>query len=195
MNNEVVADEPVVDQTDTTEAESAQTDEKPLEELLNKFNSEFDKDTTPEKTEATDEVSQADVTEMKQFMAEQRQTQTDSAVSEAAKTIKSVIGDDLPINVSEDHIVDLLYGKASRDQRFLNAFVQRNQKPEEWKKVLAGVANKLKDDFGKPIDQQVTNDREAVTTSIRGQSTETEEAPNFAVKTDAEFNAWKLKHG
>lgn len=193
MENEVVADK--VDQPDTTEAESAQTEEKSLDDLLDNFNSEFDQDTQPGKTETTEEVSKSDVAEMKQFMAEQRQTNTDTAVSEAAKTIKSMIGDDLPINVSEDHITDLLYGKASRDQRFLNAFVQRTQKPQEWNKILAGFANKFKDDFGKPIDQQVTQDREAVTTSIRGQSTVTEETPNLAGMTDAKFDEWKLKNG
>ena len=87
---------------------------------------------------------------------------------------------------------DLLYGKASRDARFLNAFVQRNSKPEEWNKVLKGYANKIKSDFGKPIDKQVTDDREAVVNSIRGKSTTVEdETPNFSGWSDNRFEHWK----
>lgn len=186
--NEVVADEPGAAPAETVEEESAQTDETSLDELLDNFNSEFDEDTQP--PESKDNLSDADVAEVKEFMTEYRQEQTNKAVSTAAKTVIQALGDE--VNVTEDTVVDLLYGRASRDKRFLNAFIQRDAKPKEWHKVLAGVASKLKDDLGGQIDQTITNDREAVANAIRGKSTVTEdEPPNLNAMSDAEFNQWK----
>lgn len=186
MNDKVVADDAVTDPKDTAEQESAQTDEKPLDQLLEEFNSEFDEDTKPE-----DDVKPDDIEQVKEFMTEYRHEQTDKAVSQAAQTVVKALGEDLPVQVTEDMVTDLLYGRASRDKRFLTAFVNRGKDPKAWNQVLGGVASKIKSDFGEPIDTEVTKDRQAVTQSIRGNSKTEDEAPDFSGWSDRRFNHWK----
>ncbi len=193
MNKEVVAETSEVAPEETIQTESAQTDEKSLDDLLTEFSSEFDNDTKtpePESTEKTAEISAADIAEVKGFMQEQRDAATDNAVLDAAKTVKAAIGDGLSVNISEQRIVDSLYGRAARDPKFTQAFVSRDEKPELWNKVLTQYAKEYQADLGQPIDQQVTSDREAVVTSIRGQSTAKEEAPNMDSWSDRRFQNW-----
>jgi len=193
MNEEVVAETSKVAPEETTQTDSAQTDEKSLDQLLDEFGSEFDSDTKPpepEQTKETAEISAAEIEEVKGFMQEQRDAATNNAVLEAAKTVKAALGEGLSVNISEQSLVDSLHGRATRDQKFLQAFVSRGENPELWDKVLTQYAKEYRESLGQPIDQQVTNDREAVVSSITGQSTAKEEAPNMDSWSDRRFQHW-----
>lgn len=189
MTDNVVANETVTAPQETVEGVGAQTES--LDDLLNQYSKEFDTETAePQAQGTTDDV---DKERIKAFMEKYEREETDRSVKTAAQTIINALGNDVPVSVTEDFIIDLLHGKAARDRRFLNAYMMRNQKPEDWNKVLKGYAGQLKKDFGTPIDRKVTDDVEAVATSIRGRQTSTEDnAPNFTKMSDRDFQNWKM---
>ena len=181
----------VVEQTDAqatpaVEGAGAQDD---LDTLLKEFEgtqetksetkTETKPDTTTEDREAIEWAKQQRV---KTYLDETR-----SAINEAAKAVKG----DLPV---DDELAEgFLHAKAFKDERFKQAFINREKSPDAWSKVLKGMNAEFAKKFADMPDAQVSEDRAAVAAAVRGASTKASEPtpPDFSKMSDAEFRKFK----
>lgn len=127
---------------------------------------------------------------VKQQQQEAQQKEIDSAINSAVGTIKEGLGD---LKISEKMIKRYMNGMASEHQDLVDAFNARNDNPKAWAEAQKKVLTEIKDEFS--IDNEVTEDREALIAAVRGTSSKpvTEEAPDFSSMSDREFNAHKMK--
>lgn len=129
---------------------------------------------------------------VKQQQEAEQQKELDSAIGAAVSTIKEGLGD---LKLSDKMIKRYMNGMASEtDQKDLvDAFAARAENPKAWAAAQKKVLNEIKEEFA--VDQEVTEDREALVAAVRGtsQSKPKDETPNFAAMSDAEFNAYKMK--
>lgn len=180
---------------DTDAGAKPQTEDKGAQEpSIDELLKQFEATETPPEQAAKPEIKADDLREVVSFVKEDREERirekTDKDVLAAAQVVK---GD---LDLDDDVIVDFLYGKASRDPRFLKAFQMRHENPDGWNRVLKAQGKELVDKFGPKIDQNLTDDHAAVAAAVRSASTgSSEEAPpDFNSMSDAEFNAWQRKN-
>ena len=102
-------------------------------------------------------------TERNERMVSRRDQDIDQA-------IKSVVGEgDDALPLDEDIVTDAIWGRASRDDRFLKAFENRASNPAAWGKVLSAYRADLASKF--KVDHNITGDVEAANNAVRSAST------------------------
>jgi len=109
---------------------------------------------------------------------------------DALKPVIEAIRGELPKDVlSNEEVLDLIDGRAKRDPRIQNAWLNRASNPAAWKKIEKALGQELSKKFSKLPDPNATEDREAVTAAVRGASQKAPEgkAPDFTKMTDGEF--------
>ena len=117
---------------------------------------------------------------------------------EAITPVLERIRGDIPKEVlGNDEIQDLIDGRARRDPRLQQAWINRAQNPGAWNKIEKALGQELSKKFSKLPDPEATEVREAVTAAVRGASTKApaEKAPNYGAMTDAEFQREKASLG
>lgn len=142
------------------------------------------------------QIKPEDVSEIASYVKQQRvaeeQKELDTAIGAAVNTIKEGLGD---LKLSDKMIKRYMNGMASEaDQKDLvDAFATRAENPKGWAAAQTKVLNEIKEEFA--VDQDVTDDREALVAAVRGtsQSKPKDETPDFASMSDAEFNTYKMK--
>lgn len=117
---------------------------------------------------------------------ERAKQKVDADMTAAIKAVKDAAD---PLSGLPDRVVKgLLYEKADTDARFLQAFMQREQHPESWSKILKSFAQEAAKDFSSEEGSKVARDRAAVTAAVSGLSTS---APTpKAQATPAEMAKW-----
>lgn len=186
----------VVDPTNTAASPavtegSAQTNVDDLDSLL----AEFDQSTrttttthTPEPTQQTQPV----ISDDRIRRIEDRIFQDD-----LNSTIKNITGDlKLPDRFAKGWIDQV----ARENPAVANAFLNRANNPNAWKKIENALSKEIAKDFKAltPVDEGATVDRAAVTAAVRGASTKaaTETEPNYGSLSAREGRkAVKEKYG
>ena len=197
MTDTAVVQEPKATEEPPKEAVSGEPVEPSLDEILNEWD-EKDKGAAPEQTKPEEKKPDPQMSEVLDFVREAQAEKTQSDIAEAVKTTKdgnealSVLGDTV--------VRRYLEFEAAEDPRVKNAWMARNTNPEGWNRVLKGLGDKLAKEIQAQPDQQLTNDREAARTSVRGSSTQAppeERMTNEHLNdmSDAEFRQEMAKHG
>lgn len=186
-DTQTVAGEPNAEAKSQTEGKGAQ--EPTIDELLK----EFEQSETPTEQQSKSDLKADDIREVVDYVRETRdeksREKTDADVAAAAKVVKGDLG------ISEERVIDTLYGRANRDPRFLTAFQQRHENPNAWSNVLRKMHDELASELSPQVDTNATDDRAAVEAAVRSQSTgSTEEPlPDLGSMSDAEFNEAQRK--
>ena len=97
---------------------------------------------------------------------------------------------DIPKDVlANDEIQDLIDGRARRDPRLQQAWLNRASNPGAWNKIEKALGQELSKKFSKLPDPNATEDRETVAAAVRGASHKAPEGkpPDFSNMTDGEF--------
>lgn len=105
------------------------------------------------------------------------------------KTIKTVRGDLDPDRFDDGLVESWLDMRARKDPRLAAAWENRHRNPQAFEKVVAGLGREFTAKYGKMLDKQATEDREAVSAAVRGASTKAPEgkAPDFSGMSDQQF--------
>jgi len=198
MTDTAVVQEPKATEEPPKEAVTAEPVEPSLDELLNEY--EQGTEAKPEQKDAEPDKKAPDpqMSEVLDFVREAQAERTQSDIAKAVQTAKdgnealSVLGDTV--------VRRYLEFEAAEDPRVQKAWVSRNSNPDGWNRVLKGLGDKLAKEIQAQPDQQLTNDREAARTSVRGSSTQAppeEKLDNAQLNSlsDAEFNQEMAKHG
>lgn len=109
---------------------------------------------------------------------------------EIKPVLQRVRGDIPKEALSDEEIQDLLDGRARREPRLKQAWIDRATNPAAWSKVEKALQQELQKKFSKLPDPGATEDREAVTAAVRGASSKSapdEKPPSWGSMTEGEF--------
>lgn len=118
--------------------------------------------------------------------------------TELQPILKRIRGDISPEVLDDSELADLLDGRAKRDPRLADAWMNRHQNPKAWAKVEEAIGREISGKFAKLPDKAATEDRAAVTAAVRGASQKAPEgkAPDYSKMSDGEFaKAVEGQHG
>lgn len=121
--------------------------------------------------------------------------ETKTAIDGATATIKEVIGDTLPVKVTEKMIRGYLAETAQEDPRFMAAFENRGADPQKWARIVSALGRQLAKELGSAPDQAATQARAAVNAAVRASVTTAADAPekDWSRMSHAEFQAERQK--
>lgn len=185
----------VVDATDTqavpaSEATNARTGDD-LDALLDQFK----QDTapvaapSPPQTETAPPDLKALEAKIQSFEGVAKQISDHKFKTDMASTIKDIRGDIGP-DVIEDEMVEAwLDSQARKDPRLQKAWFERDNNPQQFKKITAELGKSFAKKVAKMPDRTATEDREAVTAAVRGASTKApaEAPPNYTRASNSDF--------
>ena len=164
MENQAVVDESNADPKQESAADQ-NAQEPSLDELL----SSYEEPKESPKPEAP--ADPTELQEMRAMVAEMRQEKQESAILDAAKSIKGELKD-LPVDVPEYVLKGALREKAVEDPRIVEVFERRGANPKAWNEVIATLGKQIAKDMV-PVDKQATDSWNAVESAVRSTSTHT----------------------
>ena len=182
-------DKTVVEETNANpaEVEKRTDDVADLDTLLAQFDEGTKQPAVSPPEPVTTDISKFKDQVKAEIIAEQ---QTASAVKNLVKSIRGEVPEDV---LTDDEIQDWLEGQAKRNDQLRTAWMMRDKKPGDWKKIESGLSNRLNSKFGKSrIDPDATADREAVAQAVRGNSTKVaaEPPPDLSKMSNAELRKY-----
>lgn len=158
----------------------------------------------PPKTEtppAAPSVDAKKLTEALSYYEQAQQRDAKKSLDEDInKAVSAVKGASDALSGMPDRFVrGALHDLAASDPRFAQAFMQRQQNPEGWNKVLQAAAQEISKDLGAPQTDSIQRNRLAVEAAVRGRQS-TAPAPQGAPSNEelsrmnnAQFNRYKQK--
>ena len=184
-----MTEQAVAKPNDQTESDAADTGEQDIEAILK----EYEQNQKPKEPEKPKEEAQKDpeLAEVLRFIKEQKEQKikedTDKSVEEA---VKAVFGD---AEVPDQLKRDLIYGRFSQNERYLNVWRDRFSNPEAYNKLLAAMNKEISSAF--KFDAAATTDREQVRAAVR--QSQPASKPDFDEQinkmSDSEFDDWWRK--
>jgi hypothetical protein len=186
-NTQTVAPEAEAQATPAPEATSAQSTTPNLDDLLNEFETAAKPQSVPQ---AKPTVSDPVVAELQREVASMK-------FEREIKPILARVRGDIPQEViGDEELTDLLDGRAKRDPRVQNAYLNRQSNPGAWAKIEKALNAEYAAKFKPRVDANATADREAVAAAVRGTSTKApeEKPPNYGDMNDAEFRREVAKY-
>ena len=168
--------------TTQTEDNNAQDD---LDSLLSQFEEEEVKQPdNPAKEAQQNDEKAAHIEQMYRDLINQR---TEQDLTLSANKVKELV------DVDDEWIKAIISYRAQRDQRFLQAWLDRDKKPGLWDKVLMALAKDMKSKY---IDKDATDAHNDVVAAVKSASTQSKEtglpdAHVLAGLSDKEFEERK----
>jgi len=155
-------------QEQAAEGKAAQTDG--LDELLKEFDTRKEELTKKETKPESESKPTADIDVNALAVLEKRLN--DQEARETARDLSS-LWTRLSEGTAADNLdVEIFVTKLAReDPRLEKAFMRRVAAPNDWAKTEKAIKAKVAERFGKKVDKQVTESRNAVESAIRGAST------------------------
>lgn len=187
------------DTDDAVVGESSDVQVDELDSLLSDFDRPDQTGTEP----AT--VTKDDLKEVVSYVKEDRQTRelerTNADIDSACKTVFEGLSGEAKL--PEGAVRGLLIDKADRDPRFQRAFLERNSNPSGWNKILSATAKEFSREYAPKVDQDLSDDKEAIASAVRSASTKAPEAQQdeaerrqqIRTMSDEELRKEKRKHG
>ena len=164
--------------------------EDDLDTLLNEFSGSEQPGSTQTQTKPEPQAGAADDPQLKSRLDQlERKLAEDQFQKDIAPVIQKVRGDLSTEGMNDSEILDWMEGRAKRDERLRTAWLNRQQNPAAWGKVVDGLGRELHKKFAKLPDANATEDRAAVTAAVRGASTKAPEgkAPEFSGMSNSEY--------
>lgn len=171
----------VVEETDVQpkEAETEETGaQKPdeYETLLTEFEeavAEETKSFTTEPVAAGDEKPKRDLSEeienvVKAKLDEERARE--AAKRDLENVVKTIRGDNPDDRFDDVFVTAWVDSQAQKDPRLQNAWLKRHEKPDEFKRIVAKLAEQFQSKISHLPDKNTTEDRDAVNAAVRGSS-------------------------
>ena len=190
QDTQAVVDDTKAQETPAPAVENARNEGEDLDALLAQFEQQTTKTepVSPPAPQATTDVNslKAEVESLKGVV---NQFSSIKFKTDMAETIKDVRGE-IPSDALDDELIEgWLNAKAMANPNLQTAFMQRDAKPQEWKKVKGGLAKELAKKFTNKLDPAATEDRTIVAAAVRGSSTKppAEPPPNLARMSDEEL--------
>ena len=187
-NTQPVAQQPETEAQPSAEGQGAQTAD--MDSLLNEFDTAT-RTATPEPQPRTVANSKPSVEDLAARLAAFERDKADSDFQKAFEPVLRNVRGEIPEQViSNAELTDLIDGKAKRDPRLQQAWLNRAQNPQAWSKIEKALQAEFAQKFRASIDEGVTADREAVAAHLRGASTNKAppEAPvKFGSVSDADL--------
>ena len=152
---------------------------------------EFDQETAPTEEKPTDPPKPDEASDDRDARLDRIENRFVS--EDLGKAVTSIKGahDNLE-GVSKDMIEGRLRLESSRDPRVEQAFLNQANDPAGWDKVLKSLGDKIAKEVGEQADPQLTNDRDAMRSAVKKQSTNAPAGPSheeMRVLSDEEFDA------
>ena len=179
-------------QSQTADEDKGTRGEEDLDSLLSEYNGSV----SPTNGENLQSGQQPDLLKtLKDVQTRLERTEREAQEREyresMGEAVKSLQGEDLSYLPAE-MLEGFLEIKARQDQRLRHAWNDRFANPQIFNRILKGYRNQLVELIGNRVDKNVTQDREAVTASVRGASTKGSDKPKYSQKdldgmTDREF--------
>lgn len=163
-----------------------------LDTLLDQFKQEQPEPEAKPKTEPEQKLDTGAVKRLETLEKTLAEERFQRSIQPVLKRVRG----DIPAEVlGDDEILDLLDGRAKRDPRLQQAWLNRDKNPAAWSKIEQNLGRELSKKFSKLPDQGATDDREAVAAAVRGASTKAPEGkpPDFSKMSDNQFQAEKEK--
>lgn len=177
MTEQTVSTTPEVEPTQVS-TENEPTAQDDLDALLNEYTEPVSEPAQPEVAQPT--VSNDEMAEFRQMMAEQRTDKMNQGLNEAAKLVKTAAGESAA-NIPEWMMVGALREESTRNPNLEKIFNDRASNPEAWGKVAAALGKKISDELT-PTDKASTSSWNAVDSALHSASTST---PTPAAQIDA----------
>lgn len=184
-----------VDETNATaapvaEASNAAGDASDLESILK----EFETQTKPEpKLEQKPQASTQVDNDLRREVAELK------FKMEFEPVLNKIRGDIPKDVISDEELTDLVDGRAKRDPKLQNAWLNRSSNPAAWSKVEKALHADLSKKFQPRVDKNATEDREVVAAAVRAASTtkaSDEKPPDLSRMSNGEYRQWVMSnHG
>jgi hypothetical protein len=143
-----------------------------LDVLLSEYDKANGSDSEPEQKQESPKDT-ADKDDRLDRLLERKLAERDAVQQSKAdleKTVKALKGDDLAY-LPDDLVEGYLETKSRKDQRLLNAWVDRRANPEKWNKILGSLRQELETLTGGKVDRDQTDSSDAVAAAVRGAST------------------------
>lgn len=179
MNEEEVKTEQTAVAEDTKEApkqeapaESGAAQEDGLDELLKEFDERREAASqTTEKPAGTTEPKASEQIDVAALAALEKRL-NDTEARESRRELERLF-DRFTTGVQADSLdaEAFLNAKALRDPRINQAYLNRGNNPKAWDKVEGALRQEFQKRFGKAVDKQVTESRDAVASAVRSAST------------------------
>lgn len=179
--------------TETEEPKAAPAAADAQDVDIDAYLKEFeDADTPKSEPEQDTKIDQRVETLERQIANQQYRTDMD-------ETIRSIRGDVDAEFFSDDLVEGWLNAQANRDPRVGHAFMKRHENPVAYKKVVSALAGQFQKRFKELPDRNITEDREAVASAVRGASKPAPETDDFdtaeilklAETNPTAFKAWQ----
>lgn len=176
---------------EATGAQATQTAD--LDTILSEFRTATETAPVPEQKPVA-EVAPDVVARVRQLETTLAERDFKEAITPVIKRIRGDIPEDV---LADDEVQDLVDGRAKRDPRLQQAWLNRASNPGAWSKIEKALNQELAKKFSKLPDPDATEDRAAVTAAVRGasQKAPAETPPNYGAMTDAEFAQAKARLG
>lgn len=177
------------------EATGAQTTTQPAD--LDTILAEFDQGTKAAPAPEPKPVAEV-APDVVRRLADVEKVLAERDFKEAITPVLERIRGEIPKEVlANEEIQDLIDGRARRDARLQQAWINRASNPGAWNKIEKALSQELSKKFSKLPDTEATETREAVTAAVRGASHKApaETAPNYGAMNDAEFQKEKARLG
>lgn len=186
MSNE----QTVIDTTDTEAAPSGEVSNA-LDDLDSDL-AEFDK-AKPAQQEPQPGLD--DATLVTQYVKSQMEKDAKAETQTDIGGAVSLIKDGLEVNAPDIAVKGMLYAEVEEDPAALGAWQARKTNPNGWNQVLKRVRNRIKEEFKPQPDQDLTDDRDAVSAAVHSASKHTsqEVEKDWSKMSDHEFEMEKAK--
>lgn len=181
--------EQTVNETDNVEPEASAAEvvapEDDLDTLLSQFDEETKEVTPVTEPEVKAEISADDIKLISEFK-EQKQAE------ELKKVYADVRGDLDPEFYDDDFVDAWLSSQVKKDQRVMNAYLNKGSNPEAFNKIVKNLNKQLAARESKKPDSVQTETNQAITSAVRSASTSTPQNKTLSEKdlnnmSDREF--------
>lgn len=187
---QAVVTQPDAQATPAAEGADARASGDDLESLLKEFDTSTQPKTEPTPTPAQQPGAAPISQDALKRLETLEKTLADDRFQKAIAPVIQTVRGDIPKDVmTDEEIQDWMEGRAKRDPRLTQAWIDRDKNPQAWGKVQAGLRTELSKKFSKLPDANATEDRDAVTAAVRGASTKAPEgkAPDFSKASNQDF--------
>jgi hypothetical protein len=193
-----VAEEPNADPNeDAAAVDSGAAQEDGLDELLKEFDAKKEASSQKEPEKAAEPTA----TEVPiEVLATLEKRLNDYEARQVRKELEGLF-DRFTVGVQADQLdaEAFLNAKALRDPRINQAYIQRESNPKRWDKVEAELHKEFSRRFGKKVDKQATESRDAVAAAVRSASTAAPQRDithrDIEVMSKADFDDLQRKSG
>jgi hypothetical protein len=172
--------------TDDDTVDTPAVDDKGTQDDMDALLQEYEEAPKQAAPEPSNDMSEV----MDYIKAQKAQAEADQSEKDIATAVDN-LKQGLDVKVPDRLLRGAIHEKAAGDQRFINAYQQRNSNPSGWNKVLKTLQREIIEEFNSIPDPQATDDRNAVISAVQGstnKSPEPSSPPDFNKMSDADFD-------